>query len=92
MHYGQQLEYCTLAQMWNELKVACDFLKVREEVDEFNLHSRWKKRGVAMIPTKFGISFTTKFMNQVTFETICLGFSLTYSFCIYEILLNHLPL
>lgn len=64
LHYGQQLEYCTLAQMWNELKVACDFLKVREEVDEFNLHSRWKKRGVAMIPTKFGISFTTKFMNQ----------------------------
>ena len=75
LHYGQQLEHCRLAQMWNELKLACDFLKVREEVDEFNLHNRWKKRGVAMIPTKFGISFTTKFMNQVKFETIYLGFS-----------------
>ncbi|XP_017610816.1 xanthine dehydrogenase 1-like isoform X4 [Gossypium arboreum] len=64
LHYGQQLEHCTLAQIWNELKVSCDFLKVREEVDEFNLHNRWKKRGIAMIPTKFGISFTTKFMNQ----------------------------
>ncbi|XVF69650.1 hypothetical protein PTKIN_Ptkin11bG0098700 [Pterospermum kingtungense] len=64
LHYGQQLEHCTLAQMWNELKLACDFLKVREEVDEFNFHNRWKKRGVAMIPTKFGISFTTKFLNQ----------------------------
>ncbi|XP_022753583.1 xanthine dehydrogenase 1-like isoform X5 [Durio zibethinus] len=64
LHYGQRLEYCTLAQMWNELKSACDFLKVREEVNEFNLHNQWKKRGVAMIPTKFGISFTTKFMNQ----------------------------
>ncbi|GMI97444.1 xanthine dehydrogenase 1, XANTHINE DEHYDROGENASE 1 [Hibiscus trionum] len=64
MHYGQQLEHCTLAQVWNELKVSCDFLKVREEVDEFNLQNRWKKRGVAMIPTKFGISFTNKFLNQ----------------------------
>ncbi|TYH53959.1 hypothetical protein ES332_D09G135900v1 [Gossypium tomentosum] len=64
LHYGQQLEHCTLAPIWNELKVSCDFLKVREEVDGFNLHNRWKKRGIAIIPTKFGISFTTKFMNQ----------------------------
>ncbi|XVE78883.1 hypothetical protein DITRI_Ditri14bG0013900 [Diplodiscus trichospermus] len=64
MHYGQQLEHCTLAQVWNELKLACNFLKVQEEINEFNLHNRWKKRGVAMIPTKFGISFTAKFMNQ----------------------------
>ncbi|XVF19258.1 hypothetical protein REPUB_Repub11eG0094600 [Reevesia pubescens] len=64
LHYGQQLEHCTLAQLWNELKLSCDFLKVREEVNQFNLHNRWKKRGIAMIPTKFGISFTTKFMNQ----------------------------
>ncbi|OMO78014.1 Aldehyde oxidase/xanthine dehydrogenase, a/b hammerhead [Corchorus olitorius] len=64
LHYGQQLEHCTLAPLWNELKSSCDFLKAREEVNEFNLQNRWKKRGVAMIPTKFGISFTTKFMNQ----------------------------
>ncbi|XP_021278029.1 xanthine dehydrogenase 1-like isoform X1 [Herrania umbratica] len=64
LHYGQQLEHCTLAQLWNELKLSCDFLKARDEVNEFNVHNRWKKRGVAMIPTKFGISFTTKFMNQ----------------------------
>ena len=73
LHYGQQLEHCTLGPLWNELKIACDFLKAQEEVNEFNLCNRWKKRGVAMIPTKFGISFTTKFMNQVIFETIDLG-------------------
>ncbi|KAE9585980.1 putative xanthine dehydrogenase [Lupinus albus] len=63
-HYGQQLQYCTLAQLWNDLKLSCDFVKAREEVDQFNGHNRWKKRGIAMVPTKFGISFTTKFMNQ----------------------------
>lgn len=25
---------------------------------------RWRKRGLAVVPTKFGISFTTKFLNQ----------------------------
>ncbi|KAM7523403.1 hypothetical protein LguiA_013305 [Lonicera macranthoides] len=64
LHYGQKIERCTLDRLWNELKSSCDFLNAREEVKKFNLHNRWKKRGVAMVPTKFGISFTAKFMNQ----------------------------
>lgn len=64
LHYGQKLEYCTLGPVWNGLKLSCDFSKAREEADQFNLQNRWKKRGVALVPTKFGISFTTKFMNQ----------------------------
>ncbi|KAK4785485.1 hypothetical protein SAY86_002174 [Trapa natans] len=64
LHYGQQLQHCTLGPLWNQLKQSCNFSKAREETDQFNLQSRWKKRGVAMVPTKFGISFTTKFMNQ----------------------------
>ncbi|XP_050220643.1 xanthine dehydrogenase 1-like isoform X2 [Mercurialis annua] len=64
LHYGQQLHYCTLPQLWNELKLSCNLLKAREDAIQFNRHNRWKKRGVAMVPTKFGISFTTKMMNQ----------------------------
>ncbi|RYQ99645.1 hypothetical protein Ahy_B07g087612 isoform A [Arachis hypogaea] len=63
-HYGQQLEHCTLHQLWNELKLSCDFVKACEQVDLFNSHNCWKKRAIAMVPTKFGISFTTKLMNQ----------------------------
>lgn len=65
LHYGQQLQHCTLRPLWNQLKQSCNFSNAREEADQFNLKSRWKKRGVAMVPTKFGISFTTKLMNQV---------------------------
>lgn len=32
---------------------------------QFNEGSRFRKRGIAATPTKFGISFTTKFLNQV---------------------------
>lgn len=69
-HYGQPLQNFTLPRVWNELKQSCEFLKAREEVEQFNSQNRWKKRGIAMVPTKFGISFTTKFMNQVIFEAI----------------------
>ena len=31
--------------------------------------NRWKKRGIAIIPTKFGISFTALFLNQVRTRT-----------------------
>ncbi|KAF8116540.1 hypothetical protein N665_0017s0093 [Sinapis alba] len=63
-HYSQHLQHCTLHQLWKELKVSCNFLKARREVHEFNSHNRWKKRGLAMVPTKFGVSFTKTFMNQ----------------------------
>lgn len=66
LHYGQIVQNCSLRQVWDELKASCDFSKARERVDHYNLQNRWRKRGIAMIPTKFGISFTTKFMNQVT--------------------------
>ncbi|KAL5708166.1 hypothetical protein ACHQM5_018991 [Ranunculus cassubicifolius] len=63
-HYGQELQHCTLNQIWDELKLSCGFEKARGEADQFNKENRWKKRGVAMVPTKFGIAFTLKFMNQ----------------------------
>ncbi|KAL8465182.1 hypothetical protein ACS0TY_034614 [Phlomoides rotata] len=64
LHYGQQIEHSTLERLWNELKASCKFLDAREKVEQFNAQNRWKKRGIAIIPTKFGISFTAKFMNQ----------------------------
>lgn len=70
LHYGQQMEHCTLERLWNELKASCDFLAARKKVEQFNIHNRWKKHGMAIIPTKFGISFTAKFMNQVVFVLI----------------------
>ncbi|KAG5577770.1 hypothetical protein H5410_057904 [Solanum commersonii] len=64
LYYGQKVEDCTLGRVWNELKSSCDFINAQKEVENFNRHNRWKKRGIAMVPTNLGISFTTKFVNQ----------------------------
>jgi xanthine dehydrogenase/oxidase len=65
LHYGQLLQNCTISSVWDELKASCNFVEARKAINNFNSNNRWRKRGIAMIPTKFGISFTAKFMNQV---------------------------
>ncbi|MCO5564577.1 hypothetical protein L7F22_018241 [Adiantum nelumboides] len=65
LHYGQRLMHNTLHRVWNGVKESSEFEKRRHLVEVFNEQHKWRKRGVAMIPTKFGISFTAKFMNQV---------------------------
>lgn len=50
--------------IWEALRVKADYDTRAKAIDAFNTGSRWLKRGLAMVPTRFGISFTAKFMNQ----------------------------
>ncbi|XP_059473955.1 xanthine dehydrogenase [Neocloeon triangulifer] len=63
-HYNQQLDNCTLQRCWDECEQKSDYANRRKQVNKFNRENRWKKRGLSMLPTKFGIAFTTKFLNQ----------------------------
>jgi xanthine dehydrogenase/oxidase len=63
-HFNQKLQYCTLERCWSECRENSEFARRRLEVDIFNKENRWKKRGISLIPTKFGIAFTTLFLNQ----------------------------
>ncbi|XP_035686516.1 xanthine dehydrogenase/oxidase-like [Branchiostoma floridae] len=62
-HYNMTLEGCQLQRCWEECLKQSDFLTRRRQVDGFNGENRWKKRGLAAIPTKYGIAFIGSF-NQ----------------------------
>jgi xanthine dehydrogenase large subunit len=47
-----------------EVERRFDVARRKEEVDEFNREHRLAKRGLAMMPVCFGISFTSTFLNQ----------------------------
>lgn len=66
-HYNQKLDYCTMKRCWSECKQNSTYEKKRAEVEKFNKENRWRKRGLALVPTKFGIAFTALFLNQVNF-------------------------
>lgn len=50
--------------MFDILSNELDVPARKRAIEEFNSKNKWKKRGYAMTPTKFGIAFTAKFMNQ----------------------------
>jgi xanthine dehydrogenase/oxidase len=63
-HFNQILPDYHVPQMIKAVKEEADFDNRRKAVDEFNKRHRFKKRGLALVPTKFGISFTAIFLNQ----------------------------
>jgi xanthine dehydrogenase/oxidase len=50
--------------MWDKLYTDCEVERRRNDIAEFNSKNKFLKRGIAMVPTKFGIAFTAKYMNQ----------------------------
>ncbi|XP_072912174.1 xanthine dehydrogenase/oxidase isoform X2 [Hemitrygon akajei] len=63
-HFNQKMEDVNIGKCWDECMVGSSYQSRRKAVDVFNSQHRWKKRGLAIIPTMFGISFTAKFLNQ----------------------------
>ena len=57
-HFGQELDFLNIREIWNELKKTSDFEKRARAVEEFNKKHRWRKRGIVMMPQKHGIAFT----------------------------------
>lgn len=62
--FGQQLHYCNLSGVWETIRETSDYEARNKAVKEFNEKNRYKKRGIKLIPLKYGISFTFKSMNQ----------------------------
>ncbi len=63
-HYGQEIEDNRIQRVWQELKQSSEFEKRRAEIVEWNSQKPHHKRGLAMTPVKFGISFTLTHLNQ----------------------------
>lgn len=63
-HYHQTVEHNVIHEMTAELEARSDYAKRREEIRAFNAKSPVLKKGLALTPVKFGISFTATFLNQ----------------------------
>ncbi|MEJ8795084.1 xanthine dehydrogenase molybdopterin binding subunit [Trinickia caryophylli] len=62
--YGQRVEDNVLAPLTAELLATSDYRARRDEIARFNAASPVLKRGIALTPVKFGISFNVPFLNQ----------------------------
>ncbi len=62
--YWQEVKDSRLPRVFDELLQSSEYAKRKVEVDAFNASHKHAKRGIAITPVKFGISFTTSFLNQ----------------------------
>ncbi len=62
--YGQIFKKNHLPQILAALSERCNFRTRLHEIEASNRTDRLWLRGLAITPVKFGISFTTKFLNQ----------------------------
>ncbi|GAA5182644.1 xanthine dehydrogenase molybdopterin binding subunit [Niveibacterium umoris] len=63
-HYGMKVEDNIAPALVEQLVRDCDYAARRVEVARFNAGSPVIKRGLALTPVKFGISFTATMYNQ----------------------------
>jgi xanthine dehydrogenase large subunit len=62
--YHQTVEDNIIHRIVAELEADCNYARRRREIRAFNNNSRIIKRGLALTPVKFGISFTATHYNQ----------------------------
>lgn len=62
--YGQLVEGNVLRPMWDELWRSAEVESRRLAIESFNKNSPHQRRGLAVVPTKYGVNFPVKFLNQ----------------------------
>ncbi|UTV98051.1 xanthine dehydrogenase molybdopterin binding subunit [Marinomonas rhizomae] len=62
--YGQKVDDDVLLTLIEELETSSDYRARREAINAFNKQNPFLKKGLALTPVKFGISFTSKHLNQ----------------------------
>ena len=62
--YGQVIRDFAIPQLWRRLLQSSDFEARRREIEDFNASHAHARRGIAITPVKFGISFNKTEYNQ----------------------------
>ncbi|MFT9424328.1 MAG: xanthine dehydrogenase molybdopterin binding subunit [Acetobacter syzygii] len=62
--YHMTVEDSIAGEVMTQLAEDCDYRKRREQIRAFNRTSPHMRRGIALTPVKFGISFTATHFNQ----------------------------
>jgi len=63
-HYGMKIEDNVINEIFIKLIKSSNYKNRRLNIKKFNLKNRYLKKGLAITPVKFGISFTTIHLNQ----------------------------
>jgi xanthine dehydrogenase/oxidase len=64
--FGQALSYCYMREVWTYLKKISDIDQRKQAVAEFNKNNKWRKRGIYMLPVKYGSGYNLVQLEQAS--------------------------
>ncbi len=62
--YHMTVEDNVIAELVDDLEQSSDYRARREAISAYNAENTWMRKGLALTPVKFGISFTATHLNQ----------------------------
>ena len=63
-HYNMKIEDNVIHEIFDQLLKSSNYKSRQLGIKKFNQHNKYVKKGIAITPVKFGISFTTWHLNQ----------------------------
>jgi len=63
-HYNMKIEDNIMQEIFDQLIKTSSYKSRKLDIKKFNSENRYLKKGIAITPVKFGISFTTWHLNQ----------------------------
>lgn len=62
--FGQALSYCYMKEVWKYVKDVSKFEEKYKDVEKFNGENKWRKRGISIIPVKYGSGYNLAMLEQ----------------------------
>ncbi|WP_057936383.1 molybdopterin cofactor-binding domain-containing protein [Algoriphagus resistens] len=62
--FGQALSYCYMRDVWKYVEEKSDYQNRLKKVEAFNRDNKWKKRGIYMVPVKYGSGYNLVMIEQ----------------------------
>lgn len=62
--FGQALSYCYMKQVWDYAKKMSKYEDKYKDVEDFNKKNKWRKRGISLIPVKYGSGYNLLLLEQ----------------------------
>ena len=63
---GQILKYCYQKEVWDYCRTKSSYDERKAAVDKYNAANKWRKRGICLMPLKYGSGFNLAMLEQTT--------------------------
>ncbi|XP_019856500.1 PREDICTED: xanthine dehydrogenase/oxidase-like [Amphimedon queenslandica] len=66
---NEPLTYCNIGELWQQISTSADVENRSKQISDYNKANRWRKRGMSMVPLRYGIYLGGSYTVMVSIYT-----------------------